>query len=361
MSNHINDIEIKNFKSIRHQKIEGCKRINLFIGYPNVGKSNILEALSLFSINSSSTDLSDFVRFESPSTLFFNGNVNEGISIKLNDRVRILVSLNNTFLDFVIQEESGSNTFEKYDKDKSDFFPLNNVELKQRCSFQINFENDQKNIREFKEFGIKKPFGVDFCTKKYKFKGIFLEKSHEQTQLNSPNGSNLFNVLLSNKQLKTEVEEYFKLYDLKFAYDFSNQNFTILKMIGNDVFSIPFTMIADTLQRLIFHKAAIQTNKDSVLLFEEPEAHCFEPYIMEITNAIKNDENNNQFFIVTHSQYVIDELLRDEESRKNTNIYLVNSENNETKVKLLNEEISKDVYQNGLNVFFNFKSLWDEN
>ena len=38
----IDNIEIKNFKSIRHQKIEGCKRINVFIGYPNVGKSNIL-------------------------------------------------------------------------------------------------------------------------------------------------------------------------------------------------------------------------------------------------------------------------------------------------------------------------------
>ena len=45
--NFIDNIEIKNFKSIRHQKIEGCKKVNVFIGYPNVGKSNILEAISL--------------------------------------------------------------------------------------------------------------------------------------------------------------------------------------------------------------------------------------------------------------------------------------------------------------------------
>lgn len=49
MSDHIENIEIKNFKSIRHQKIENCKRINVFIGYPNVGKSAILEAIALFS------------------------------------------------------------------------------------------------------------------------------------------------------------------------------------------------------------------------------------------------------------------------------------------------------------------------
>jgi AAA15 family ATPase/GTPase len=47
---HIKTIEIKNFKSIRHQKIEDCRRVNVFIGYPNVGKSNILEALGLYSI-----------------------------------------------------------------------------------------------------------------------------------------------------------------------------------------------------------------------------------------------------------------------------------------------------------------------
>ena len=82
---------------------------------------------------------------------------------------------------------------------------------------------------------------------------------------------------------------------------------------------------------------------------------------MEITNAIKNDENENQFFIVTHSQYVIDELMRDEQSRNDTNIYLVGLEGNETKVKLLSAEASKEAYQTGLNLFFNYQTLWDEN
>jgi len=43
--NHIKNIEIKNFKSIRHQTIDDCRKVNVFIGYPNVGKSNIIEAL----------------------------------------------------------------------------------------------------------------------------------------------------------------------------------------------------------------------------------------------------------------------------------------------------------------------------
>ncbi len=45
----IKDLRVSNFKSIKTLELD-CKRINIFIGAPNVGKSNILEALSLFSI-----------------------------------------------------------------------------------------------------------------------------------------------------------------------------------------------------------------------------------------------------------------------------------------------------------------------
>ena len=44
----IKHISIKNFKSIKNVDLD-CSRINIFIGKPNTGKSNILEALGLFS------------------------------------------------------------------------------------------------------------------------------------------------------------------------------------------------------------------------------------------------------------------------------------------------------------------------
>ena len=53
--------------------------------------------------------------------------------------------------------------------------------------------------------------------------------------------------------------------------------------------------------------------------------------------------------------------MRDKESRNDTNIYLVGLEKNATKIKLLSAEASKDAYQAGLNLFFNYETLWDEN
>ena len=44
----INELEIHNFKSIKDLTLP-CKRFNIFIGEPNTGKSNILEALGLVS------------------------------------------------------------------------------------------------------------------------------------------------------------------------------------------------------------------------------------------------------------------------------------------------------------------------
>jgi AAA15 family ATPase/GTPase len=44
----ITKLSISNFKSVRKLDID-CKKVNLFIGEPNTGKSNILEAMALMS------------------------------------------------------------------------------------------------------------------------------------------------------------------------------------------------------------------------------------------------------------------------------------------------------------------------
>lgn len=45
----IKNINIKNFKSIKLLELD-CRRINLFIGKPNTGKSNILEGIGIFTL-----------------------------------------------------------------------------------------------------------------------------------------------------------------------------------------------------------------------------------------------------------------------------------------------------------------------
>ena len=370
----IHDIEIKNFKSIRHQKIEGCKRINVFVGPPNVGKSNILEALGLFSIDDSSQNFSDFVRMGKSTTLFFDGAINKAAQIVMNGYFRIRATYDNGSIYFSVQEDRHNKDFEKLDKWIAES-SLGNSDLEDvlnyKGSFNVN-EHDKKIIG-YRGYSLLNTYESLIGDKailrahtkasilKYEYKKDISYNSKDPSRLNQPFGENIFEIISTQNKLHNSITEILDSYGLKFLYDSELQEYKILKIVGNKFFTVPYFMTADTLRRLIFHKAAVMSNWKSVILFEEPEANCYEPYIMEITNAIKNDENKNQFFIVTHSQYVIDELMRDEESRNDTNIYLVGLDNNETKIKLLSAEASKEAYQTGLNLFFNYQSLWDEN
>ena len=334
----IKHIEINNFKSIKHLEINGCNRINVFIGMPNAGKSNILEALSLIGLQHkffNFDQLKNYVRFEHKNELYFEGNINSSFSVKANDNeVRVLL-VNNTL---IIRQSLNGETINSID---------------------IEIKTNKNSLREIKkEFNqIKKYL---FSTFKVKHRLNIFES--DSSNLNYPFGENLGNIISNNSNVRNYVNELFLSNNLKLLIDKSSDELKIFKEFQDGtVFTLPYSMIADTLQRLIFYKASILSNENSVLLFEEPEAHCFEPYILEFTNSVKYDKNDNQFFIVTHSDFIIQEFLRDEESKNNTNIYLVNNVNGETKVKLLNKNKNEDVYELGMNPFFNFENLWENN
>ena len=305
---------------------------------PNAGKSNILEALSLIGLQNKIFNfdhLKNFIRFEHKNELYFEGDINSFLSIKANDNEVSALLINNTLA--LSQNVNGEN--------------INSIHL----DLKGNKTSKREIKREFNQ--IKKYL---FSTFKVKHRLNFFES--DSSNLNYPFGENLGNIISNNSNVRNYVNELFLNNNLKLLIDKSSDELKIFKEFQDGtVFTLPYSMIADTLQRLIFYKAAIMSNENSILLFEEPEAHCFEPYILEFTNSVKYDKNDNQFFIVTHSDFIIQEFLRDEESKNNTNIYLVNNVNGETKVKLLNKDKNEDVYELGMNPFFNFENLWENN
>jgi AAA15 family ATPase/GTPase len=66
----IEQLQITNYKSIAELKIV-CKKINVFIGEPNSGKSNIIEALALMSSDAIGTKLNrDLFRYKTEVICF---------------------------------------------------------------------------------------------------------------------------------------------------------------------------------------------------------------------------------------------------------------------------------------------------
>ena len=352
----IDNIEIKNFKSIRHQKIEGCQRINVFIGYPNVGKSNILEALSLFSIDRPHADFSAFVRMKELTTLFFDGNINDKIEIRLNKRNRIITSVSESDngVIFVWQLSHDDYSFDRMSSDDKLYHMLSYIKTQDRnevLSWDSIFKRRPRSPEFYKELESDSLYPI----KKYSFEKNIVHINGKYDSLSTSNGENIFDIIYTHPEIRKEISNLFEIYNLKLLYNSTEKRFSILKNLSDAViFSIPYELVADTLQRLIFYKTAILSNKDSILLFEEPESHMFPPYISKFTNDIIFDKNDNQYFIATHSPYVLNDFMDNLKSDQLA-IYIVTnkSETGETEIHRMKEQDMHEAYQFGYDFFMN--------
>jgi hypothetical protein len=197
------------------------------------------------------------------------------------------------------------------------------------------------------------------AVKYYKFPiNLLLNKELGYSFLVPPFGINLLEAVQKNGLTK-ELSSIFDEYNLKLMLDKTNQTLRLMKILKEDntIISFPYGSIADTLQRLIFFKTAIASNKDSILLFEEPEAHCFPPYITHIAKEIIDSESN-QFFIATHSPFILDTFL--ENARNDLAIFMADFKDGQTVIKRLTDGELNDVYEYGLDLFFNSELFTDE-
>ena len=316
----ITNLKITNFKSVEHLELSNFKRINLFIGRPNVGKSNIIEALSLFNISYFKlfNQLSKLVRFENYEELFYDGNTDKPINILINNQ--------------------------------------------ESCSINYNFEyglkmaiNDKQIVKETNRNSIIHvnggEIGIKTNIKRYIFEpNKKLSGRRNFSYLKPPFGENLLEVIERFPILKKEITDLFTQYNLKIVFDKASNTLKIMKERGGDIFLLPYSSIADTLQRVIFYKTAIVSNQNSCILLEEPEAHAFPPYISQITSEIMASETN-QFFITTHSPIIMNDFL--ENAKEDLAIFIIDYKNNQTVVRQLSETEIFEVHKYGIDLFFN--------
>jgi AAA15 family ATPase/GTPase len=347
LEHFIKNIEITNFKSIRHAEVKDCRRVNVFVGYPNVGKSNILEALSLDSV-SEEEKLKDLIRVTTDPTIFFNGGIKNTIAIEFDNIFRIEAKFENE--NFVVRYGIKKHNIDLINYNRTPHYTL---PYKQTCYFKdFLFEKRGDEL-------ILKDSLRNTKLKKYEFKKKAQSKLGDFSTLSYPFGENLFSVIQSNSEIRKDLGGLLKLYNLKMLFDSSYQSFSLLKTIDEEnVFSVDYSLIAETLQRLFFYKTAIQSNKEQILLLEEPESHMFPPYISKMTGDIIYDENGNQFFIATHSPYILGDLIRDVEPAE-LSVYIVDYDaaKGETIIHRMNDEEVNEAYQFGHDFFMNINQF----
>ena len=181
----IKNLEIKNFKSIKQLKLD-CKRINILIGEPNTGKSNILEGLGIFSYGGyyAYGALRNFVRFERTSNLFYDENLDEPVQVSLDD-----IDFNLSFKDSIF---SGR------------------INVKEEVP--VIFDGDHNNISFRKGQAMKlAPF------KFYKFTVQNAFPRPESDFLLPPSGANLMSLILTHRELRTLANKLFSNFGLRLS------------------------------------------------------------------------------------------------------------------------------------------------
>ncbi len=360
MKNQIHNLEINNFKSIRHLELD-CKRINVLIGEPNVGKSNILEAISIFSapfMQFNNAVFKDLIRFEKLSNLFYDQDRKNIISINTDigsAGLRFHMNSINQY-DFCLcpSKEALNGAFkiegsmhsiqQEFDK----YIKLNDFSGESIKPFYSPISNE-KNFDFIRNVNYETPI------KRYIFQPLYKHDSHFSLFLSPPFGDNLYTILESNPKLYDECSHFFTKYGLDLLIDTETNKLDVQKRVGNRVYKIPYALAADTLQRIIFHFAAIETNHDSILIFEEPEAHSFPKYISMFADKVIAS-TNNQFFIATHSPYLLTPFI-EECDPKDIAIFICTYENYETKARALTDKEIGNIMENGIDMFYNIAAF----
>jgi len=357
MKNPINKLKIQNFKSLEKVELD-CARINIIIGKPNVGKSNALEAISLLGGTYSVNDkkyLSDFIRYKKFGELFSAKGTDTPILVQSDLGVaQIRHHTHNNLFDYSLAPDLKTLT------------ALNKLDLNKRAnSVTENISRDSKGaVAQLPQYyqiiyndgQIQAPYQIiqwHSPVKKFDFiRDQRIDNLFNQFLLPA-SGSNLYSIVKKDKQLTKEVAGFFKEYKLKFVFKEDEKEFGLQREKNGVVFSYSYNSMADTLQRIIFNIAAIQSNKNSVLLFEEPEAHSFPLYIKKFAEEVVADKNN-QYFITTHSPFILNTIIENA-PLSHVKVFVATYNNYQTKLTALSQKELEEMLNYGNDIFFSEK------
>ena len=303
-------LRVRNFKSVKDLELS-CRRINVFIGEPDTGKSNILEVIGLLShVRFGLGKIKDFVRMDYMSDIFYNKQTGSEISIEVDNKVLKVRREGNLFRGEFVGEKRG----------KTQVF-LYSSKGESRSAISISTE-----AREFFELFKFYRFGV-----REEFPGGF------EPFLLPPDGGNLTTLIIGSGELQEVFGDVLSEFGYELVVREFEKKIEVQKRIREGILvSLPLFMVSESVYRLLFHLAAILTNRGSVIAFEEPEIHTHPYYTKYLAERIASDRNN-QYFISTHTPYMLVPLI-EKTSIRGLAVNVTYVDEGQTKVYTLSDE-----------------------
>lgn len=324
----IQKLSIRNFKSIRELDLD-CRRVNVFIGEPNVGKTNVLDALGML-CSGVLMSMDRVLRVSSVNDLFYDQGAKQPIYIRWGRKVLVIERIEEG-IEFWQENEKGEQGTSSILADDFAFISEDGL-YDQDWSWPVRY---------------------------YLFASELNSGELASNYLSAPFGSNLPALLAQSRETRQQAAKFFEGSKYKLTIDVSKRQILMVREDDGTLIALPYQSCSETLRRMFFYCLAIDTNRDQILVFDEPEAHSFPPYTKTLAERIALDDRGNQFFLTTHSPYMLDSLLS-KTPAKDLNVVLCRMENFETKAYPLNQEQIDQIKEWSMDAFFNFDRLLPE-
>lgn len=154
------------------------------------------------------------------------------------------------------------------------------------------------------------------------------------------------------------VVDIFEDFKLRIVFKPQERRIEVAKEIEDTIISYPYSLVSDTLQRVVFHLAAIDTNKNSIIIFEEPEAHAFPYYTKFLAETIARDKTN-QYFISSHNPYFLLSVI-EKTQKEDIGVFITYFEDYQTKIRALSQEEMSEVLDLDTSIFFNLDKFLEK-
>jgi predicted ATPase len=272
----INTLQISRFKSIKEIAL-GCRKVNVFIGPPDTGKTNILEALNFLSRLGLGAPIGTSLRLRADQgfePLFHRQFFDSPIEIKI-DAMTVSTSLEGADRHLVVR--------------------VSNPQASDGVIFQ--FDATYSPLHQFQQIRF------------YGFSGaeVWQYGGNTTSVVMPPDGWNLMYVARHNEQVYNFLKEQVAGLDWKLRFDQAAKRFRLSEVRQDDIIDYNLELLSDSIKRFFFFGAILLTSKDAVLVFDEPDVQAFPPYPKLLGRMIADDESN-QFFLTTHNPYLLAEL-----------------------------------------------------